>query len=205
MRLDGYDLVHWSGSSRLNAANGQLCFVKRQQTHENNLHLNTFKLLAHNACDQQARLYNGNNVVELSLYSIEINSKLVYMCLIYKHPTVSKSEFHKQLCTFLADNLNNGQLPLTQNMCKNLILFGDFNIDYNIQTYYSLERNLPLVQPCILDTSTYVKKTSLTDGSALLTTSQLDWCFASNSNDNIDAIVYETWFSDHQPLWITYK
>ena len=77
---------------------------------------------------------------------------------------------------------------------KNLFILGDFNIDFNnkkkMMNYMASEFGL---------FPTFSKTKTHDSGS------QIDWCFTNvklQNNSVYESKVYESWFSDHKPIWL---
>ena len=77
---------------------------------------------------------------------------------------------------------------------KNLFILGDFNIDFNnkkkMMNYMASEFEL---FPTFSNTKTHDSG------------SQIDWCFTNvklQNNSVYESKVYESWFSDHKPIWL---
>jgi exonuclease III len=186
VQLNDYKVLFTSGSNQKYSSHGQICFVKNSK-------INFFTLLAHNANQQT---YESKNMLELSLfeYMCPTGKDIFYICLLYKHPQMKNSEFAYEFEEFISKHfriINNNRID------KNLFILGDFNIDFNkknkMMNYMKSEFGLfPIFS-----------KTQTHDSG-----SQIDWCFTNViTKDNLayETIIYESWFSDHKPIWLQIK
>ena len=107
---------------------------------------------------------------------------------------MKNSEFAYEFEEFISKHfriINNNRID------KNLFILGDFNIDFNkknkMMNYMKSEFGLfPIFS-----------KTQTHDSG-----SQIDWCFTNViTKDNVayETIIYESWFSDHKPIWLQIK
>ena len=147
-------------------------------------------MVAHNA--DPIDLSYSDESVELSMFHYrhyESNAEVV-LVHVYNHPSK-----HRTIKNFEAkfDNFMEQHRDL---IGKNLIVFGDFNIDFNLSDneIQRLKRKLELkfrIRPTLDRTPTRPKSGN-----------QLDWVFSSMSeNLTSETSLYTTWFSDHSPLY----
>jgi len=188
IQLDGYDTVIITGSNQKYSSHGQICFVK-------NAKKKYFSLLAHNATNTT---FESTNMLELSLYEYVVESKpkniYVYICLLYKHPQMKNADFRHEFKQFIHKYF---RLTLNKKIDSILFVLGDFNIDFNdkIKMLQFMFDEFGL-EPTF-------KKTKTHDSG-----SQIDWCFTNIQNNYqicYESYTYETWFSDHKPIWLQIK
>ena len=185
VNLDGYQTRLITGTRQKCQSNGQICFAKHYIA-------DNFMNVAHNSNDQFESL---NKLIEISLFRYNTVHKVIYICLVYKHPTMSFGEFYNEFSIFLKENLN---FNMHDNLCDNphLFVLGDFNIDFNLKKNFLNKITFELGLYPIF------KETPTTD----LNKNQIDWCFTNVSTEDFsfkfDSGAYESWFSDHKPIWL---
>ena len=183
VKLSGYETLYTSGSNQKYSSHGQICFIK-------NSIINNFTLLAHNA---NRLTFESTNMLELSLfeYMMPTKKEIYYICLLYKHPQMKNSEFAYEFDDFISKHF---RINEKNRIDKNLFILGDFNIDFNnkkkMMNYMASEFGL---------FPTFSKTKTHDSGS------QIDWCFTNvklQNNSVYESKVYESWFSDHKPIWL---
>ena len=204
--LPDYTRIHLTTCSLHNHAFGQICFVRTEKAA-------LVKFIGDNA--NHGNLFNSTKIVELSLFECKLDSAMTetfHICHIYKHPSMPKKEFKIALRDFLlmhkllvlSTESNNSQ---EKYMFKRKIFFlGDFNINYvDKENNHFVDRFfLKYGLSMLIDTKKYP---STTDNNTLL-----DWCLSNNrTSDNrpdtieAESLVYESFYSDHKPLWLEIK
>ena len=82
---------------------------------------------------------------------------------------------------------------------KTIIILGDLNIDYNKLKYKHLLNEI--YSKCDNQTPLILNTKTQRHGK------QLDWCFSNHQSYKsltaVEAIKYESYFSDHNPLWVS--
>ena len=98
------------------------------------------------------------------------------------------TEFHTEFAQFIAKHLHvvNGKFS------NKLIVFGDFNIDFNKKTKDMHIMNNYGLEATFSNTCTFFANGCNT---------QIDWCFTNIPKKSRKTIVYESYFSDHKPIW----
>jgi exonuclease III len=185
----GYTRKFISGSRLLNTSYGQLCLVKNER--EQNLNL-----IAHNANDEWE--YEERDTCEFSLYKYRFGDSdhVVSILLVYKHPKMAKIDFFNSLHQFYGDAFfnNENENPLKRGK---IVVLGDFNIDFNNQD--GISQNILNEMDRTMGLKPLLSNQPSHDAGR-----QIDWIFSNirdKSRLSIDAITYDTWFSDHKPLW----
>jgi exonuclease III len=182
MAIPGYKLIHLSGSNEINASNGLACYMK------NGRGVNFIKDNSTNG------LYSSSSGVELALLTVNLaNRQKIFVCSLYNHPKNSFQSFWDEFKTFIIDNI-----PHIRDKSKAPIIFvfGDFNFnllqrksisDENLGKFLNkFHLKLTNIDRCTTDRETLI-----------------DWCLTNaNSNLRLKAFVYESFFSDHKPLWL---
>ena len=164
-----------------------MCFIR--ESHLTSESGGSIELIAHNA-DSNDLSYSDEKV-ELSMYHYRKNKMIsdIILVQVYNHPDKQRTiqnfatefeSFMRRHCDWIG---------------RDLIVFGDFNIDFNLQDIgvQELKSQLKLsynVEPTIYNTPTRPKSGR-----------QIDWVFSSKTRNLIcNSSLYTTWFSDHQPL-----
>ncbi|RNA32175.1 hypothetical protein BpHYR1_039833, partial [Brachionus plicatilis] len=145
----------------LNCSNGQICLIRKDKSLVDN-----FELVAHNASTLfEYSGINQSKCVELSLFKFRKgNSTVVYFLNLYKHPKMDNDKFIQELIAFLNLNLNS---------TDSLVIFGDFNIDFNKENN---SKYLDTLRVNLNMTPVFSKCLTFKD------LSQLDWCLLNKSN-----------------------
>ena len=164
---------------------------------------------------EHGNLFNSNKIVELSLFQCKLDcsaTREFLICHVYKHPSMKNKEFKIELRDFLLKQKVMISTPgsndaVEKYMFKKKIFFlGDFNIDFlskkKEETQFFIERFfMKYGLSMLINTKAYP---STTDNKTLL-----DWCLSNaRTSDNLpeafegDALVYESCYSDHKPLWL---
>ncbi|RNA12302.1 hypothetical protein BpHYR1_038140, partial [Brachionus plicatilis] len=121
--------------------------------------------------------------------------KSVYILSLYKHPSLAFGDFLKRLKDFLNKYAN----VLST---SNLLIMGDFNVDFNKEKEKSkLDKLIDMdLQPLFKNRARFEKG------------SQLDWAFvrlspiiSDDQQEQIKAKVLDTWFSDHSAIVSTIR
>jgi exonuclease III len=208
-----YELVYMSGSSELNANNGQMCYVRRGRR-------SRIRLIAHNCDSAYNYVYNAGmfshhkRCSELSLFKYTMiegdDSSCVYILNVYRHPKMELKEFYRELLQFMTKFLTNRtsthQKDTKFECDKRLILVGDLNLDFrklmnrDSPIHKALNRIYKdLGMSFCFDTNRFPWTTNRE--------TLIDWCLY-NSNirpDQISSQVYTTLQSDHMPIWCSYS
>ena len=204
--LPGYERIHLTTCNLHNHAFGQICFVRTGKT-------NLVKFVGDNI--EHGNLFNSNKIVELSLFQCKLDctaTREFLICHVYKHPSMKNKEFKIELRDFLLKQKVMISAPgsndaVEKYMFKKKIFFlGDFNIDFlskkKEETQFFIDRFfMKYGLSMLINTKAYP---STTDNKTLL-----DWCLSNaRTSDNLpeafegDALVYESCYSDHKPLWL---
>ena len=142
------------------------------------------------------------DVVEIAIFqylnpTMLDNNNEVYICFLYKHPLMSIANFEIALQVFLKEYfVHIAQLSSDELRTKDFYILGDFNIDFNnqadrdIQEFKATMERRYGVKPYNYDTRTTKKGSSI------------DWIFSSAAPSNFRVTLYETWFSDHSPIYL---
>jgi len=183
--LDGYELKLLTGCKGTNQSQGQITFSKKKHTAD-------FSMICHNANEKAEAT---NCMLEMSMFQYKRNDDCIYICSVYKHPILKMSEFYKEFKEFLSESIHYS----TNNNDYNpkLFVFGDFNIDFNVEKkYLNIFLNELGLHSTFENTSTHNSN------------NQIDWCFTNvnkttiNDKQRFESGVYESWFSDHKPIWL---
>ena len=174
--LDGYILINATYSQQLNSSNGQLCYIKE------NL-FNNITFIGNNA---NLNEYNQTDILELSILKYKLNeNNEVFILYLYKHPNYRMKNLLNELKQFLTSH------KITKN--DKIYIFGDFNYDFNEnQLAFDILEKEVCVKPLKVNTSTHESG------------SQIDWCFTNETKTKFEEKLcnYESWFSDHNPLYL---
>ena len=190
-----YEKIYHSHSPYHTHSNGMLAFLKENKTVFS-------KIKAHNAHKRNFSFEHvGSDITELCVIRYKPRKDFaVYICMVYNHPQATFRDLIKKIQAVLieAEYIDDwGTATRTPN--RGLIIVGDFNIDFNKspKLLSEFETNLTVkVDRSIMNTPT--RMTS--DG----TKSQLDWLFHNVEETKVMKIsthVYETWLSDHKPIF----
>ena len=203
--IKNYETVFKTGTHiDCKSSHGQMCFVKKD-TISNRL-MKNIQAPAQNLTN--ALLLNGhtglienrqrlNDMWEYNVYNYQVDSltqnELKIMCL-YKHPTMNKNDFIIEFKNFLRK-----QLQLNTSKSQDVIIIGDFNIDFNERPALLESLNTEFGLYALFDKQ--VTHEYVNSGHGF---SQLDWCITNLSPNhwNINGLVYETWFTDHFPIML---
>lgn len=185
--LPGFTLLHMTGSNRDGVKNGIAMYVQNKIAR-------SCVFVADNS-PQQDGIYEQSDVCEMALLKCRMNDQLVlYFCCVYRHPNAPN--FYNQFRDFLRDHL--GTRLFDKKLKNKVFVFGDFNIDLlrddkDKRAKEAIEKELHLHQLVIVPT---------TDRNTCI-----DWCLTNVKNDKLphSAIVYESYFSDHKPIWLYVK
>ena len=210
-KIDGYKLIKATGNKKEKSSNGQLCYWR-----ESELQNGVIKFMAHNAdqeTDNYDEEYNKNlnkkinpfhkEMVEISMYEYTQikNQKKILLIQVYVHPDNSDSKkldyFISSFNKFATKHLNN------VNDQTSIMIFGDFNIDFNntdimIKWQNNVGNNFNL-KPLLNDICTRPKPLDIINKCR-----QLDWVF-SNIHKGVKTMPYCSWYSDHLPLYTKIK
>ena len=204
-QIKGYRMMSVTGNRKPAGSNGQVGYWR---TESGSSGLLTF--IDHNA-DRYTHNYNeeyndqrGNSttkdMVEITMYEYKdhASGKTIYLIQIYNHPDSSENKNMDNLITAFRKFRDAHQRSLSMP----LLLFGDFNIDFNItknrerwDNYFGHEFGLV---PTIKNTCTRPRPSEMTDPKKQR---QLDWVFSNNPPESQETRKYSTWFSDHLPLY----
>jgi hypothetical protein len=191
LNIDKYLTKLVTGDLTSNSAKGQVMYVK------DDIYRNIIRL----DDNSESMVRKVKDVVEIAIFQYSNpmleNNNEIYICFLYKHPNMSIVDFEIALYVFLKEYfLLNSQKNSLELKNKDFYLLGDFNIDFNntadknIQALKaSLERRYGL-KPYTYNTRTTKKGTSI------------DWLFSSAAPSNFEVTMYETWFSDHSPIYL---
>ena len=187
--LNGFTCLHMTGSDRDGMSNGLALYVKDEN-------VNACRFVADNSPNSDGIYSTSSDIVEMGLMKFYINTnKIAYLCFVYRHPKAS--DFWHQLKDFLTRHLST-RLMTNCRIKDRLILVGDFNIDLldlesDKRIKEKIEKDLGLEQLVVMPT---------TDRGTCI-----DWCATNIEQENYPhkVIVYESFFSDHKPLWLYVK
>ena len=163
-----------------------MCFIR--DSHQSSAVGGSIELIAHNADPVDLSYADGK--VELSMFHYRKNdsSSDIVMVHVYNHPSRHQTikNFESEFDTFMERH--------SAWVEKDLVLFGDFNIDFNLddEEIQRLKRKLEKqfrIKPTLSGTPTRPKSGR-----------QIDWVFSSDRGMTCETSLYSTWFSDHQPL-----
>ena len=208
-QIKGYKMMSVTGNRKQSGSNGQVGYWR---TKSGSSGLLTF--IGHNA-NQYTHNYNeeyndqrGNSIpkdmVEITMYEYKdhVSGKNIFLIQIYNHPDHSENKNMDNLITAFR-KFREAHL---RSLSKPLLLFGDFNIDFNIKknrerwdNYFGREFGLV---PTIVNTCTRPRPSEMTDPKKQR---QLDWVFSNNPAESQETRKYSTWFSDHLPLYTAIK
>ena len=106
-------------------SNGQVCYVRKNE------HKSRMRCLAHNAnAFNEYCTSDQKKITELSLFEYKFSGdKVVYILSVYKHPECSNDKCLWDMSHFLKKHLTE---DLYTNEKRNLLILGDFNIDFNL-------------------------------------------------------------------------
>lgn len=214
-----HNMIYFSSyydPSSTNPSNGQILYERKTNGPSR------VRLIANN-CDHDLYMYkNKKDLVEMALfeykhlqnnnnYNNQINTnKIVFILCIYKHPDMSNGVFLKQIIEFLELHLPNSiylkpsQSTQTQTLISqysnngqstsNLIIIGDFNLDFNQKQNRLEQMDSFGFEPLFVNVQTHNAG------------NQLDWAFKNTKFEyNIKANIYETYYSDHSAIWTRIK
>jgi len=192
--LPGRTIKYLSGCRDKNSSYGQLCFIKNDRVE------NIWRI-AQNG-DENCE-YNTTDTSEFSLfkYLFEGSNEKIFICLVYRHPKHDIQEFLHDFYDFYVDNFFNNSVENPKRAARCLV-FGDFNIDFNNKSKKVQDILINVLDDKMHLTPIFTNKPTHNKGN------QLDWIFTNNKDlkkYTVDTKVYETWFSDHKPLWCQIK
>lgn len=186
----GYEMIHFTYGTELNASNGQICYVRRGDN------ANNLTFLAHTA--NRDGIYTEskqNRITEISLFEYFISKeKKLYIISVYKHAKCDKDTFFNTLESFLDKHFVNRK----NDKDLNIFVVGDFNLDFNKREnknlYIALRDELMFK---------ILHKNEITYRNI----SHIDWAFKNTyfNLNSIHSLVYDTWFSDHSAIWTEIK
>jgi hypothetical protein len=195
-----FEKIYHTHSPDLGHSNGMLAFVK-----DNKKRFTTIE--AHNADRRTYSFERGtSDTTEICVIRYRPRKTLaVYVCMLYNHPQATFERLIYRVQTLLSESGYSDEMAtLSEGIkYKSLIIVGDFNIDFNKhpKMLNEFETNLKVkVDRTIMNTAT--RMTS--DGKK----SQIDWLFHNFENTNdlrISTHIYETWLSDHKPIFAHIK
>ena len=180
--IPGFKLIHLSGSNEPNASNGLACYMRNGRG---------VNFIIDNSING---LYSSSSGVEISLFTVNLaNRKKIYVCSLYNHPKNSFQSFWDEFKTFITDNIPNirdkAKAPI-------IFVFGDFNFNLLNRSSITDENVGRLMNKFHLKLTNITRCT--TDRETLI-----DWCLTNaTSNLRLKSFVYESFFSDHKPLWL---
>ena len=132
--------------------------------------------------------------LELSLFEMSTKSGTrVFICHVYNHPGNLMRAFWQEFTTFLRSQL---QVDEQNRVESNLFVLGDFNIDLlddDCRLAQKMRDELGLI---------FVHRSPTTDRGTCI-----DWCLTNVMDGSIgyECQVYESYFSDHKPIILTFK
>ena len=135
-KLDNYQTLYSTGSLHSASSNGQLCFIREEKERRSEwTHTNSSKekngLIQLDSFNARVDMDKLRKMWEYNLFSYEFLCpsylKLLVMC-VYKHPQLNPGIFMSQFYSFLHLKLGLTRLNTKQ---KPIVIFGDFNIDFN--------------------------------------------------------------------------
>ena len=215
LEMDGYNLMIATGDDYPLTSHGQVCYF-RQKANEKG----SFRFIAHNA-DPHTNKYNAGynqqrhkgkkkeekDQVEICMFKFESTKKVsirgnrIFMISISNHPASSESQTLKNFVNAFNDFAKKHLHSIKDDT---LMLFGDFNIDFNLPENKSwmndyFRRNFGLKPTaCEIESRPDPCKKHKSKR-------QIDWVFTNGNLKNIETIPYTTYFSDHNPLYTRIK
>jgi hypothetical protein len=205
--IDFYKTLYYTGTMHSASSNGQLCFIREEKerrfkwTHTNSSREKN-GLIQLDSFNARVDIDKLRKMWEYNLFSYEFlcpsYRKLLVMC-VYKHPELSASNFMSQFQSFLHLTLALNRL---NSLDKPILIFGDFNIDFNREEAYvkELEDNFNLL-PMFRNKKTFERLTRDNQCNS----GQIDWCFTnclSNHQFKLSSSVYQSWYTDHFPIFL---
>jgi hypothetical protein len=198
--LKNYETVFKTGTLiDTKSSHGQMCFVKKDQITEKitksiqapteNL-TNALLLNARTGViEDRQRL---NEMWEYNVYNYQIDSEELKIMCLYKHPKMNQSNFLLEFKFFLREHLK-----LNTSMAQEVVIVGDFNIDFNTRKKILQSLNDEFGLYPLFENKPTLEYVNNTHGF-----SQPDWCFTNLSPNrwNIKGLVYEAWITDHFPI-----
>jgi len=171
-----------SHGTKINSSHGQICFVRKSIE-------NRIKYIARNKKE-----FSTNNCAEIEMFKYTYgNGKMMFLISLYFHPEMNESQKAEELNEFLKAHIPAFKNPKQDCEKPDVIIFGDFNSDLNIDKNGLAIRLHRLGFYPIL-------KNSKTQKSG----NQLDWVFTNRIKTNrslpIVANAYPTWYSDHAAI-----
>jgi hypothetical protein len=191
-----YEKIYHTHSPHYSHSNGMLAFLKDNKR--------TFaRIMAHNADPNSFSFEREtSDTTEICVFKYKTRHDLsIFICVLYNHPQSIFVNLIKRVQHALveAGYIDDWESGSKRGSKKGLIIVGDFNIDFNKapKTLMDFETNLMVkVDKTIMD-----KPTRMTpDG----TKSQIDWLFHNfeeTTRLRITTHVYESWLSDHKPIF----
>ena len=220
-QIEGYQIINATGNRKILSKNGQVCYWRTDSsangiidfvahnanpiTHNYNEGYNYQQLTSRLDDNRNAEIpsvVHEKTLVEISMhcYTQTATQRKIHLIQIYNHPEGSEDKrmdnLIKEFEKFSIRNLNN------KNPHYPMIMFGDFNIDFNTKKYRDrwddyFGANFGLV-PTLTNTCTRPIVKEMNDPTKQR---QLDWVFTTKSLDDQETLPYSTWFSDHLPLY----
>ena len=185
VQIEGYNVIKATGRKYTSGSYGQFCYFK---TSHNNGRLN---FVGHNGDPITDEFSNEECELCMFVYQ-KPHSKPLYLINVYNHQSTSETK--------KIENFKNAFMKFIQTYIHfmsgtHLMLFGDFNIDFNgdkcQELVDDLELNYGLI-PTLTNTSTRFRSSKKI---------QLDYVFTNMPQKDQDTKLYTSWFTDHSPLY----
>ncbi len=185
VQLDGYRIVKATGRRHANGSYGQICYFK--DSHENGI----LDFVGHNG-DASTDLFSDEKC-ELSMFFYRmLDAKPLYLISAYNHQAESEKQKINNFKNAIDDFIESHFYYLKD---MHIMMFGDFNIDFNSQSGQSILKHLKdkygLV-PTLTNVSTRFRSGNK---------KQLDYVFTNMPEQNQETKLYTSWFTDHSPLY----
>ena len=180
-KIDGFQLLNLSGAKHLNASNGIACYVKDK-------YVNYVRVFSNSSKDG---LYKNSNDLEITLVYLKLQKHKTYIISLYKHPNQTFKDFWQTFKEFMRANIPDVE---NQDCQTNVFILGDFNIDAikeaQVKDKILNKFNLKFINP---NGHTTDRKTTI------------DWCLTNTKTLQHVTYIYESYYSDHKPLWLSIK
>lgn len=183
LTIDGFTLLHLTGSKNIDATNGLACYVKDE--------IKSQVIINHNA---DASFYcKDDKFLEICLVTLIINGKVVHIASLHRNKGQSLHKVMSLLKSFLRKHVSN----FDNDKCSsNLFMLCDLDVDSvkecDLMETILEEFNLNFINPA---------------GFTTCDDYTLDLGFSKRIEDGLphNLIIYESYYSIHKPLWLYIK
>ena len=186
-----------------------------------------FKVYRDNSDKGDGVYKDTKDLCEIGMFGFHIGDREVRVIYLYNHPKRTLERFYQSLKTYMREHgldwqsdrgktsiyvlgdINLDLKKMIQTPCdKDIEYFGKFLFDIHVLINYSFKcfsfllkgkmKNKLGLQPILPENADKIDFYVSTDRDSCV-----DWCMSNVTKDNSERLtVYESWFSDHKPLWL---